>query len=181
MLDVSSNNHSLGAKIDYGMVAKAGYGAVMIKCSEGMNYRNPYRAPDGNGFHSVGLHVGYYHFARPSIGSAAEQANFAIEAINGLPRDIGLALDLETTGGLSVANLETWAENFLARVAQNAIGSPLYCNPDYLHLLPKAPFGHKLWLASWTKPPTMPVWAWQTGQSVVPGIEGQTDVGIWYG
>lgn len=181
MIDVSSNNHSLGGQIDYGLVARAGYGAVMVKCSEGLTYRNPWRKLDGEGFHAKGLHVGYYHFARPDVGDAAEQADFAIAAIAGLPRDIGLALDLEVSGGLSEHDLTTWAKNFLARVSQHAIGAPIYSNVDFMTKLPELPFGHRLWLASWGKSPTVPVWAWQQGQTVVPGIHGETDYGIWYG
>lgn len=181
MIDLSSNNHHEGHPIDWVTVHAAGYRAVMIKCTEGLTYQNPYRVEDSQKAKAAGLHVGFYHFAVPRVGEAARQADFAIQSIKGLPRDIGLALDLEQSNGLSWSALDTFGENFLANVAKKAIGSPLYCNPDWLAHLDKAPWGHKLWLASWGKQPHNQVWAWQSGQRLVPGIAGMTDVGVFYG
>lgn len=196
MIDVSSNNHPMNALVNWAMVRKAGYRAVMVKSSEGLNYRNPWRQPDAVGAHAAGLHIGFYHFARPAVGNAAAEADYAIAAIEGLPRDIGLALDLEVTGGLTWSELATWAKNFLARVAQHDIGSPIYSDPAFMEQMPELPFGHKLWLADWGVTPgpevtlTYPggskqmhrVWAWQTGAARVPGVPSAVcDVGVFYG
>lgn len=185
MIDVSSNNPH---PINWQKVARSGVKGVMIKCSEGTKYVNPYRAEDANGAREYGLHVGYYHFAQPSINhsfghsDADEEAVHALESIKGLPRDLGLALDLEVTNGLSWQQLSNWAREFLGMVAAQKITSPLYVSPTFLDNLPGAPFGHKLWLASWGKRPRQQVWAWQySGTGAQSGIEGQCDLDIYYG
>lgn len=181
MLDVSSNNHPDDKAINWQAVGREGYEVVIIKATEGVDYTNPWLERDASRAHLVMTHIGYYHFARPAIGTALEQAEYALDAIKGLPRDIGLSLDLEETGGLSVDDLTIFAENFLARLAQENVTSPVYLNPAFLELLPKAPFGHKLWLADWERTPRRQCWAWQMGMLAVPGIIGRTDVGVWYG
>ena len=49
MIDVSSNNHPNDKPIDWQAVAGAGYGHVMIKCSEGAGYVNPWLKRDADG------------------------------------------------------------------------------------------------------------------------------------
>ena len=181
MVDVSSNNHVNEQPITWENVYSAGYRGVMIKATEGIDYTNPWMERDAKAAHGALLHVGYYHYARPAVGNAAEQATYALDAIQGLPRDIGLALDFEETGGLSWELLQVWCKNFLAEVASHKCGSPLYTDPDFMAHMPEAPFGHKLWLASWGRRPRRAVWAWQSGEAVVPGIPGLTDVGWYYG
>lgn len=182
MIDVSSNNHPNRESINWPEVHRAGYKAVMIKCSEGTDYVNPWRISDGHGAVAAGMLVGYYHFARPVVGHAEREAWFALNAINGLPRSIGLALDLEDTGALNPAELATWAKTFLATIAAKNIGSPIYSYRYFIdNNLPGFPFGHHVWLASPGVPPRFNVWAWQSGQKEVPGIPGLTDVGMFYG
>lgn len=181
MIDVSSNNHPDDKTIDWAAVLHAGYSGVMIKCTEGVNYVNPWMDRDAHGARVVGLHVGYYHFARPIVGDAASQAQYALEAIKDLPRDLGLALDLEEQGDLTAAELSTWGETFVTKVAERKIGSPVYLNPAFLALMPKAPWGHHLWLADWGKTPRRSCWAWQRGQAEVAGVSGMCDVGVFYG
>lgn len=177
MVDVSSNNHTDDAPIDWAKVHGAGVRAVMIKASEGTAYSNPWVAEDGHGAARAGLLVGYYHFARPSVETAEAQAAHAISTIMLLPRDLGLALDLEVAEGAPWGLLATWARAFHAAARKVVNHSPLYTNDSFLANLPGAPWGERLWLAQ-TARPRRQVWAWQTTTpQAVNGITGPVDVG----
>lgn len=178
MLDVSSNNHLGGETLNWSKAHAAGYEAVMIKCSEGIKYRNPWLREDAQGAAAAGLKVGYYHFAHPATATANDQADYALGAIFGLPRDLGLALDLEAQEDVGWPQLAEWAKQFHLRAKTVVDHSPLYVNDYFLSMLPGAPFGERLWLAS-TSRPRRQVWAWQmTTPAVVPGIKVPTDVGF---
>lgn len=181
MIDVSSNNHPNGEKIDWSRVKNAGYKGVMIKATQGVDYVNPWLYADHAGARAQGLHVGFYHFAAPHLGQADRQAKFVIQRTTNLSRDLGIALDLEEDGGLTDVELVTFAKDFLAEIAKHQIGSPLYANPAWLARLAGAPWGHKLWLADWADHPSQTCWAWQRGQAAVPGIPSLTDIGTFYG
>lgn len=181
MIDVSSLQHPDGERIDFGRVRKAGYRAVMIKATEGQNYVNPYLAGDADAAHEAGLHIGFYHFARPSESAAGLQAAKFLRAINTLPRDIGGALDLEVTGWMSWEQLKVWGQTFLAVIAKEIDTTVLYSDQYFLNRLDGAPWGHKLWLAQWTNQSLPSCWAWQRGQTTVPGIAGSVDFGVYYG
>lgn len=182
MFDVSSNNHINNQAIDYKKASKAGYSGVIIKCTEGNDYINPWLKNDAISANAAKMHVGYYHFARPSMSSAEAQADYAMGAIRNLPRDIGLTLDLELTEGFTWPDLANWAKNFLANVAAQKIGSPIYLNDNFLTHLPGAPFNHKLWLASPGQTPRRKVWMWQKSWTgIVPGVPGECDIDQFYG
>lgn len=177
MIDVSSNNHLTDQPIQWSRVKTAGFGYVMIKATEGTGYVNPWLGRDANAAAQAGLKVGYYHFAQPTQGPAVAQADYALAAIKGLPRDLGLALDLEVRDGMAWDVLAKWAQAFHAQAKTVVDHSPLYVNLDFLENLPGAPWGERLWLAS-TSRPRREVWAWQmTKPAVIVGIEAPTDVG----
>lgn len=178
MIDVSSINHPDTRPIEWSVVKLAGYYAVMIKASEGDGYVNPWLEVDARAANHAGLLVGYYHFARPGLGGADDQAEYALGAISGLPRDLGLALDLEVTEGRPWNDLTAWAREFHERALMVVDHAPLYTPPSFLERLENAPWGERLWLPS-TARPRREVWAWQTTEPrKVPGIGGLTDVGF---
>lgn len=177
MIDVSSNNHTADQPIDWPRVKAAGFGAVIVKCSEGVDYVSPWAKPDGDGAHAAGLLVGYYHFAHPGHNHPEMEAASALGAIAGLPIALGLALDLEVTEGHDWRDLAKWAQQFHQQVINAGHHSPLYVNDYFLANLPGAPWGVRLWLAQ-TARPRREVWAWQrTTPAQVPGIQGPVDVG----
>jgi lysozyme len=177
MIDVSANNHSTGGPISWRAVYGAGYRAVMIKATEGLAYVNPWLADDARGARAAGLWVGYYHFAHPADAGAVDQANYALRAIDGLPRNLGLALDLEVAEGATWPTLATFARAFHAQARTVVEHSPLYVDDDFLANLPGAPFGERLWVAQ-TARPRREVWAWQeTTPANVPGVPAPTDIG----
>ena len=177
MIDVSSYNHPNDEPIDWERVKRAGVGAVMIKCSEGASYVNPWRERDGADAWAAGLLVGYYHFAHPGGREPRVEGEYALTAIDALPRNLGLALDLEVVEAQSWPYLKAWALEFLGYVDQVVTHTPIYLDDHFLANLPGAPFGHRLWNPRATRP-RREVWAWQEATpATVPGIAAPTDVG----
>lgn len=177
MIDISADQHPTDTAIDWPQVVAAGYAAVMIKATEGTDYVNPWLGDDAHGAHLAGLLVGYYHYRHPGEDDPDGEARFALAHIDGLPRDLGLAQDLEITEGESWKALKTQAITF-HNVARRVVDhSPLYVNDYFLDNLPGAPFGERLWLAQ-TDRPRRVCWAWQeTSPGVIPGVPGLVDVG----
>lgn len=177
MLDASANNHPTDREIGWASVHAAGYSAVMIKCSEGVDYVNPWLARDAVGAKAAGLLVGFYHFRHPGLGAPSAEAHFALTAIAGLRHDLGLAQDLEITEGESWRALAKQAQAFHSDIRMGLGHCPLYVNDDFRDNLPGAPWGERLWSAR-TDRPRFECWAWQeTTPVAVPGILGLTDVG----
>lgn len=181
MLDVSSNNHPDGVGIDWGKVAHAGYRYVMIKATEGNDYINPWLRPDSMAAEIVKLHIGYYHFARPLLDQGNNQGDYFTRAITGRPRDLGLALDMESTGGLQWSDLKAFETDFWRAIPDSVKARSTYCTPDWATNLGLFVPHTNWWAASWDKRPREAMWAWQAGQIEVPGIQGLTDVGFYYG
>jgi GH25 family lysozyme M1 (1,4-beta-N-acetylmuramidase) len=177
MVDVSSANHTDGREIDWHRVHGAGFGAVMVKATEGIDYVNPWLTSDAMGAHDAGLLVGYYHFRRPGLKAASREADWALAAIKGLPRQLGLAQDLEVTEGCSWAVLAEQAREFHAQAKTVVEHSPVYLDRYFLDNLPGAPWDWWVWIAQ-TDRPRRDVWAWQeTTPRAVRGIVGPVDVG----
>ena len=181
MIDVSSNNHPGGAPIGWDKVADAGYRAVMIKATESVNYINPWLHADAHGARAAGLHVGYYWFAHPADSGAEVQALYCLQKIEGLPRDIGVACDLEVSEGKTWAELATFARAAVDFVAAKQIGSRLYTDSSYLNGMGLRLPASEIWFASWGRRPRQACWAWQEGYGVVPGCPNDTDYGLLFG
>ena len=186
--DVASYQHPGGAAIDWSAVRAGGSAFAVIKATEGTSYTNPYFRADWAAAQSAGLVRGSYHYARPGSSSAAAQARSFV-AVLGSTRELGAlapVLDLEDDGGLSPADLATWAHSFLDTVEQLTGRVPiLYTYPSFWHnaMADNTGFGlYPLWLASYrsTPPPTLPGWPqwtlWHhTNSARLPGIPSAVD------
>lgn len=178
MLDVSSANHPTGRPIDWQAVYMAGYKAVMIKATEGTSYRNPWLETDAKAADAAGLGVGYYHYAHPALADPTGEAAYALKAITGLPRVHGLALDLELTEGRSWAQLGAYSQLWFDVALKEVDHVADYMPPSFFDAIPDAPYGHRIWLPSPTRPRRQ-VWAWQSTMAAkVPGILIPTDIGV---
>jgi lysozyme len=183
MVDVSANNHGDDAPINWQKVAKSGVRAVMIKATQGTDYVDPWLQRDAHGARAAGLHVGFYHFGEPGaeILDGPGEANYCLQKIEGLPRDLGVALDLEVTNGSSWSVLARYAQAFLDTLDGKVTNRAIYLNNWFLSNLPGAPFGAHLWLADPGHKPRRTVWAWQSDwHGVVPGIPGTVDLDVLY-
>lgn len=174
-IDVSSWQHPNGAAIDWHAVAGSGVAGVWIKCTQGVNYTNPFFRADAEGAHAAGLVVGAYHFAEPWHNTPEAEADYALGACSGVVLDLGLALDLEQLNTLQPHEAGTWSQTWLTTVAEHHTLAPLYTDQFLFGQMPGAPWGYPLWIADPSDTFQGTWWARQTGKAAVPGIEGQTD------
>lgn len=108
-IDIS---HHQSGKIDFAAMKRTGVQFVYHKATEGDTYSDPMYTQRRREVAAAGLPFGAYHFARPELGDAASEARRFIKVADPKPGDLIPVLDLETTEGLSLQALETWAEQF---------------------------------------------------------------------
>lgn len=187
--------------IDWGKVATTGVKFAFLKASEGKcptctsAYIDPTYAPNRTNANANGIMIGAYDFAQPSTKAGwaeAEADNFVNVA---LPRsgDLVPVLDLETTNGLSVADLQLWVKKWMYRVYQRTgLRGTIYVSPYFWSTYMGnttwfAQNGFRtLWIANWgVSSPSIPAatwgnyswtfWQW-TSSGTVPGISGRVDM-----
>jgi GH25 family lysozyme M1 (1,4-beta-N-acetylmuramidase) len=188
--DVSRWQHPSGADVSWSAVRAAGPDFTFVKATEGTRYTNAWFASDWSGAAAAGLYRGAYHYARPSLGSAATQARFFAATIGDQSRPLTLppTLDLEESGGLSPAALVSWTRTFLTTVQQLTGRTPIiYTYPYFWRTAmggTTAFTSYPLWIASYSTaaPPTLgwPSWTfWQyTARGSVSGIPGAGSIDV---
>jgi lysozyme len=175
-IDVSSWQHPGSAPIDWDKVFAAGKRFVMIKCSQGVNYVNPFFKDDVADARKAGLLVGAYHFAQPATNGAEAEATFALSVTVGVDLELGLALDYEELGDLQPPATAEWAHTFLDVVAQKVSPTSLYAPDDIWNSLMGVPWGHKPWRINlMTSELVMGSWMTQTGSGSLEGILAPVD------
>ena len=109
-IDVSSWQRN----IDFRAVKNSGIDIVYIKSSEGSSYIDPYFEQNYRNAKENGLKVGFYHYVTArSVEQARIQANFFARVISGKQPDCRLAMDFESFGNLSVAEINEISKAFL--------------------------------------------------------------------
>lgn len=187
--------------INWTKVAAAGKKFAIIKATDGLVqsdgtlYTDPTYATNHSQAKAAGLWTGAYHYARPSTNTndAVLEADHFVAVMKVGVGDLIPALDLEESGGMSVAGLQSWVTKFLGEVtAKIGIKPMIYTSPSFWknnmgdsHVLADA--GYKtLWIAHWgVSSPTVPAnnwgghgWTfWQyTSDGTVSGITGRVDL-----
>ncbi len=186
-VDVSSHQHNHA--LNWTKAKADGVTFAYIKATEGSSYTNPWFAGDWSTTGQLGIYHGAYHFARPSIGSAANQARYFVK-VAGLQQSTGVlppVLDLEVTGGLKVRALRTWVATWLQTVQQLTGRDPMiYVSPYFwkTYLGNSTAFhAYPLWVANYgvsmpQVPGGWPTWTfWQsTSSGSINGISGRVDI-----
>lgn len=182
--------------IDWGKVAKSGVKFAFMKAAEGGDYTDPTYATNRTNANANGIVIGAYDFAQPSTtaGQAEAEADYFVNVAKPKSGDLVPVLDLETTNGLSAANLQLWVKKWMYRVYQRTgLRATIYVSPSFWSTYMGnttwfAQNGFRtLWIAHWTSAtgPTLPAtnWAnnswtfWQwTSSGTVPGISGRVDM-----
>ena len=188
-IDVSSNNDSSSASIDWNAVAASGQGFAWTKATEGSNYINPDLRHNAAGIQAAGMVRGFYHFARPDNNSPQAEVDFFLRAVGDLaPGDL-VALDLEVGSG----DLRAWAESWVSYCQEQIGFTPmLYSGTWFLqpHNCLYSPILSKcgLWLSGYQENmPSVPgMWngiaLWQfTDKAVVPGVPSAVDQSVFLG
>ena len=185
-VDTAKYQHDGGRAIDWGAVKRSGQRFAFVKATGHADRTDPWFARDWVAAGRAGMVRGAYHYADPSR-SAVAQAD-AIVNVVGTTReanDLGIVLDLESTGGLSPASLARWAHQFLDRVEARTGRVPILYTYVSFWSGPMAnnrTFGaYPLWLARYgAEPRPLAGWNrwtfWQhTSSARVPGIGGAVD------
>ena len=163
-------------EIDWLAAAGSGRTFVFAKATEGTTFADVTFAVNRAGAAGVGMHVGAYHLARPAgatdatvVASAMEQADRFVTVVQPKPGELLPVLDLEATGGLSVARLTLWVQTWLSEVRERTGSRPIiYASPAFWkEKMGDSPVfglaGNPLWIAHLQ-------WCWQAGI-------GQYDIG----
>jgi len=187
--------------INWPLVAKAGKKFAFMKASDGLitngtMFVDTTYPTNRAQARAAGIPIGAYHFARPDAtpGDAIAEADHFVDTAAPATGDLLPVLDLETSGGLSVADLQAWVQAFMEEVHQRTgIRGAIYVSPSFwsTYMGNTATFalnGYQVvWIAHWTtaSQPTMPAsnWAgegwtfWQyTSSGTVSGISGSVDL-----
>jgi len=185
-IDVSYFQESISWK----QVRKAGMQFAFIRVSDGTTVADPKFAFNWAAARRVGVLRGAYQYFHPEE-SAIAQADLLIAALRRDPGELPPALDVETDGGRSPAQVAARVGAWVERVrAQLRVEPIVYTGPEFWRdraggaALP----GQALWIAHYTAscPTVPPPWArwtfWQhTDRGVVPGIDGAVDLNLFAG
>jgi lysozyme len=175
--------------VDWQQVAQAGMSFAFAKATEGITYVDPQLAANWAGIQAAGLVRGAYHFFEPN-DDATLQAQHFLATVQLAPGDLPPVLDVETTGGVSDAQLWSGVATWLEVVEQATGRQPiLYTAPGFWssHEPDLTLTRYPLWLADYATQPTLPdgwtSWLfWQHSQSgSVAGVTGAVDLDLFSG
>ena len=181
---VTSEQHPGGAAIDWSSVAGSGARLAVVEATDGTGYRNPWFGADYSGARAAGLTRGSFAVGRPAtplVSTARQQADAYLARIGSTvstTRTLAPVLDLETTGGLTPAQLVTWTQTYLARLHDKSGRIPILRTYSYFWRSaladPDAFTRYPLWLATGGAAPSVTTQLW-TGNAAasVPGIAGR--------
>lgn len=179
-------------KIDWRVVASAGYKFAYAKSTESTTYFDETFLTNINGAQAAGLPVGAYHFYRLSA-SAKDQAQFFLKKIKDIPLDLPIALDFEEQASQPpasvAASLKTWLDIVTDKTGRKPLiyTSSYYWN-TYVGTPDWAPT-YQLWVANYTAAPEplLPKsWTnyliWQyTDKGAAPGVTTPVDLDRFHG
>jgi lysozyme len=200
--DVSENNGAVA----WSRVAVPGHqlAFAFAKASEGDAWIDPGFAANWQGIREHGLIRGAYHFARPAVSGAATvqavRAAATAEAEHMLAvlheagdvgeGDLPPVLDLETSRGLSAAQLYDWVGTWVDVVAASVGRKPIIYTGELWKSMLNAytdVWGCPLWLSQYGPKPQLPrAWKrwtfWQfTDAASVDGVTGDVDLSYFSG
>ncbi|MEV0201753.1 GH25 family lysozyme [Nonomuraea sp. NPDC050691] len=126
----------------------------IIKATEGTSFRDSAFAEHWQALAKKGIVRGAYHFGHPGNDPVAEADHF-LSVVNSQPAKAGdlLVLDLETTDGRSVAEVNAWAKAWLSYVkAKTGVTPMFYSGWNFADTYGKGLAAYPLWVAHYSKP-----------------------------
>ena len=175
--------------VSWQQVAKAGMSFAFAKATEGITYVDPQFAANWAGIQAAGLLRGAYHFFEANDDAAAQAQHF-LATVQIAPGDLPPVLDVETTGGVSNAQIWSGVSTWLQAVEQATGRQPIvYTAPGFwnAHQPDLTLTSYPLWLADYASQPTLPTgWTswlfWQLSQTgTVAGVTGSVDLNLFSG
>jgi lysozyme len=166
---VDISHHQAGS-LDLVGAKRRGLRWLYHKATEGDTYTDPNYTRRRAEAAKAGIPFGAYHFARAERGDAAAEARRFLAVAKPKPGDLRPALDLETTEGMSIASLRTWAKTWIDVVTQATGVKPVVYTPFDLG---SAVNGCLLWRPRYNNtntPPTLrwDIWQFSNGTYGVP-------------
>lgn len=139
----------------------AGYDFVIVKLSEGVNYKDDKADLHLGRAEEEGKLIGVYHYARPDLGNTAEEE--AQSFLNYFQPWIGKAIIALDWEGDSLPYPAEWAVDWLNYV-KNATGALpfIYIQGSVENsgqMNPVRDAGFPLWIADWSDSPTVANWS----------------------
>lgn len=181
-IDISSHN----GDINLYEAAKDGVEFAFIKASEGESFKDPNFRRNYYKASNAGIMTGAYHFFRFDKGGREQAMNF-LEAIGNVKLDIGIAIDIETTGNAPAKDREAILQNIMEMAEflnMKGYRPIVYSNQEGLEdfIIPALP-GSPLWICSFNEIPINGEWLfWQFNHhGKVRGIKGDVDLNTFCG
>lgn len=192
-VDVSSHQ----GQIDWEQVRSAGMEFAIIRLgyrghTAGGVHEDEYALTNLEGARAAGLKVGVYFYSQAlDEGEARREAQFCLDLLDGMTLDLPVVYDWEYGGedtrsaDMTSDALMACTRAFCRTVKAEGYEAMVYFNPHLaenlfrLEELQEYPF----WLAMYSDEMTWPyeVEMWQyTDKGTVPGIEGDTDINLWF-
>ena len=134
----------------------------------------------------AGLKRGAYHFFRFDK-DGVEQAINLLEAIGDRRLEMGVAIDVETSGNPEHIDDDLIKERLAAMVDYlnlRGLAPTLYCNKtDYYRYMADSFPGNSLWICSFSSDPIQAPWTfWQHNhKGSVNGVKGAVDLNVFGG
>ncbi len=172
--------------IDFKQVKDSGIDFVYIKASEGQNFVDRYFRRNYEQARANGLNIGFYHYvdARSTEEAVREAEHFA-NTIAGTIPTCKLAMDFESFGNLSVAEINNISRVFLEKVKELTNKEVIiYSNTSSARTIFSQELANEypLWVAQYyvNNPSDNGKWqTWEgfqyTDRGEVPGINGYVD------
>lgn len=172
--------------IDFAQVKQAGIETVYIRAGVGANYKDPYFEQNAENAKASGLRVGYYHYVTArTVEQARQQAQFFARLMAGKQPDCMPAMDFESFGWLTRAQVNEIARAYLDEL-ERACGCDTAVYSDAwnaAHVFDGTLTSHPLWVAEYGpgEPSTGGAWAGWAGFQYsdggsVAGIRGAVDL-----
>lgn len=181
-IDISAHNGMMNLD-----AARAdGIDFAFIKASEGDRYGDPNFALNYDKATRAGIKVGAYHFFRFDIDGVRQAMNL-LQRVGGRRLDLGLVVDVESTGnasGIDPALISDRLSAMLEYLNLKGYRVTLYSNRDGYYQYLQNSFGDRpLWICSFSNPPIAADWVfWQYNhRGRVQGINGDVDLNAFNG
>ncbi|MDP9842647.1 glycoside hydrolase family 25 protein [Streptosporangium lutulentum] len=126
----------------------------IVKATEGLHFRDKAFTRHWRELAKKGIVRGAYHFGHPADNPITE-ADFFLSVVNSQPAKPGdlLVLDLETTDGRSVSEVNAWAKAWLARVqAKTGVKPMVYSSWNFANTYGAGLSQYPLWVAYYGVP-----------------------------
>lgn len=176
-IDISAHN----GEIDFERVKGAGKEFVIIKATEGTDFKDSMFVDNLRKARKAGLKVGAYHFFRFDTDGELQAINF-MHSLRNRKLDLPAVVDIERFGnpdGHEATMIITRLRTMLTYLEKEGVEVMLYSNKDDYERYLKGNFGHyPLWLCTFTEPGNDIQWSiWQySHRGTVDGIKGKVDL-----